>query len=135
MDHLSAKSRSKLMSRIRGRDTKPELVIRRLVHSMGYRFRLHASDLPGRPDMVFRSKRKVVFVHGCFWHQHSCGRGSRPKTNTDFWSSKLERNRTRDREVAKRLRQSGWRSLVVWECQIREETHLRRRLEHFLSRS
>ena len=132
MDHLSARKRSQLMSRIRGRNTKPERAVRSLVHRMGFRFRLHSADLPGRPDLVFRSRRKVIFVHGCFWHQHSCKRGTRPKTNRAFWAEKLERNRARDEDVATELGRLGWRSLVVWECQTLKEELLCKRLRRFL---
>lgn len=120
------------MSRIRGRNTKPERAVRSLVHRMGFRFRLHSADLPGRPDLVFRSRRKVIFVHGCFWHQHSCKRGTRPKTNRAFWAEKLERNRARDEDVATELGRLGWRSLVVWECQTLKEELLCKRLRRFL---
>lgn len=132
MDHLPIRERSELMSRVRGRNTKPELAVRSLIHRMGFRFRLHGADLPGRPDLVFRSKRKVVFVHGCFWHQHTCKRGISPKTNPHFWATKLERNRARDRDVAKKLKELSWRVLVVWECQLGDETALRKRLLRFL---
>src|ERR1700730_8769907 len=111
MDHLSARQRSELMSRVRGRDTKPERTVRSLVHRMGFRFRLHALDLPGRPDLVFRSRRKVIFVHGCFWHQHSCKRGTQPKANRKFWLNKFKRNRERDRLVAGQLKRLGWTAL------------------------
>src|SRR5262245_23833709 len=132
MDRLCPKQRSQLMSRIRGRDTRPELVVRRLVHGLGYRYRLHAADLPGRPDLVFRSRRKVILVHGCFWHQHDCKRGTKPKGNEEFWTRKLDRNRARDAEVARSLEILGWKLMVVWECQISDEARLLRAIARFL---
>ena len=107
------------MSRIRGKDTKPELLVRRLVHRMGYRFRLHRPDLPGKPDLVFAGRRKVIFVHGCFWHRHSeCSKGrSFPSSSQEFWRSKLDGNVTRDRLSVRALEELGWRALVIWECQ------------------
>ena len=108
------------MSLVRSKDTKPELRVRRLVHSLGYRYRLQARDLPGRPDLVFRRRRKVMFVHGCFWHRHSCQMGNRiPKTRVGFWSEKLERNERRDTAIARKLRKDGWSVLVIWECQTK----------------
>lgn len=109
------------MSLIRGKNTKPELAVRRLVHSMGYRYRLHRADLPGRPDLVFPGRKKVIFVHGCFWHRHpGCSRCRLPKSRTDFWESKLAGNRLRDLQHQEGLRALGWGVLVVWECQVRK---------------
>jgi len=122
------------MSRIRGKDTKPELIVRRLLYADGFRYRLHAADLPGRPDIVFRSRKKVIFVHGCFWHQHSgCRNASIPKTRTDFWSEKLARNTTRDQVVLRQLCEKGWVALIVWECEIKDVASLRVKLHEFLS--
>ena len=119
MDTLTPAERSRLMSRIRGKDTKPELAVRRYLHGLGYRYRLHARELPGRPDIVFRPRRKVVFVHGCFWHQHGrCRAGRMPKSNTDYWTEKFSANKRRDRLAKLRLTRLGYRYLVVWECQI-----------------
>ena len=134
MDVLTPEQRSYCMSRIRGRDTKPELVVRRIVHAMGYRFRLHRRDLPGRPDIVLPRHRKVIEVRGCWWHGHSCRYG-RPKarTNAEFWQEKLTGNVERDKRNVKALRRSGWRVLVVWECQTRDAERLLSRLERFLS--
>ena len=107
------------MSRIRSKDTKPELMVRRLIHSMGYRFRLHRRNLPGRPDIVFPGRQKVVFVHGCFWHRHpNCARAQIPDANRDYWEPKLARNVQRDREALEQLANLGWRSFVVWECEV-----------------
>ena len=119
-DHISPESRSRIMSRIRGKNTKPELVVRRLIHAMGYRYRLHRKNLPGTPDLTFSARKKVIFVHGCFWHQHSCPRGVRPASNTEFWNEKLNRNVRRDRKNLTMLRRNGWSVLVLWECETKE---------------
>ena len=117
VDTLSPAQRSERMSRVRSRDTKPELLVRKLVHGMGYRYRLHRNDLPGKPDLVFGPRRKVILVHGCFWHGHDCARGARqPKANADYWLAKIERNRSRDARVQEELRQAGWRVIILWEC-------------------
>ena len=134
-DNLTASQRSRCMSRIRARDSRPEMIVRRLIHSMGYRYVLHRKDLPGCPDIVLPRHLKIVFVHGCFWHRHRCRFGNpRPKHNSQYWSDKFQRNVERDRRVRRKLRQSGWRVLVLWECQLRDEAQVRRRLERFLER-
>lgn len=135
MDTLSREDRSRRMSRVRGKNTKPEMVVRRLLHGMGYRYRLHRKDLPGRPDIVFVAARKVIFVHGCFWHRHEgCSLARLPKTRLDFWRPKLEANRLRDIECEEALRLEGWQVLVVWECELkpRELPSLAERLATFL---
>ena len=119
LDPLSKAQRSERMTRVRSRDTKPEMVLRKLVFSLGYRYRLHDARLPGRPDLVFSSRRCVIFMHGCFWHQHGCETYKQPASRTWFWSRKLSSNVLRDQEVGKRLASAGWRSLVVWECELR----------------
>ena len=134
MDTVTAQRRSEMMSKVRGWDTKPELVVRRLVHGMGYRYRLHVAALPGRPDLVFPSLGKIVFVHGCFWHQHSCKRSARPTSNVAFWEKKLDRNLARDRASAAALKQEGWSVLVIWECETNNRQKLKRKLSRFLSR-
>lgn len=112
--------RSALMARIGPKNSKPEMIVRRLLHALGYRFRLHAKDLPGRPDIVFRSKKKVIFVHGCFWHRHhGCKKATTPKTRVEFWTEKFERNVARDRLKEAALRERGWLVLVVWECETK----------------
>lgn len=121
-DSLTPKERSRRMAAIRGRDTKPELVVRRLVHALGYRYRLHGRGLPGRPDMVFPGRRAVIFVHGCFWHRHpdpTCPLARLPKSRLDFWLPKLEGNRRRDAAILDRLTAAGWRVLTIWECELR----------------
>lgn len=122
------------MRAIRSRDTKPEMAVRRLVHGMGYRYRLHQSDLPGRPDIVFAGRRAVLFVHGCFWHSHGCGRTHTPRSNTTYWGPKLGKNRKRDREHLLALSRAGWRTMVVWECEVADAA-LPRRLKQFLGRA
>lgn len=126
--------RSANMRAIRGRDTKPELTVRSMVHRLGYRFRLHRTDLPGTPDIVFPSRHAVIFVHGCFWHAHSCRRGqSRPTSNAQFWATKIEGNATRDAAVLDQLAAVGWNTLVVWECELRDASTLATRIQAFLN--
>jgi len=120
------------MRRIRSRDTQPELAIRSLVHKMGYRFRLHRKDLPGKPDLTFVSRRKVIFLHGCFWHAHHCKTAHIPKSNASYWGPKLQRNRARDKKNLKALIRLGWKPLVVWECELSDERRLRRCVRQFL---
>lgn len=123
-DRLDKSSRSELMSKIRGRNTKPEVFIRNIIYSAGFRYRLHARGIPGRPDIAFASRAKVVFVNGCFWHGHDC-RGTRlPKSNRKFWNDKIERNRARDIRNLAECRQLGWSCLVVWECALRGKGRL-----------
>ncbi len=125
------------MSRVRSRDTRPEMRVRRAIHRMGYRYRLHASDLPGRPDLVFRSRRSVIFVHGCFWHQHpdpSCKLARRPKSRLDFWDKKLGGNRARDERIRLALAEAGWRMLELWECQLGDADWVEKTVVEFLGR-
>ena len=133
VDTLTPAQRSERMARVRSKDTVPELKVRRLAHGLGYRYRKHRRDLPGRPDMAFISRRKVVFVHGCFWHRHDCPMGRRlPKSRQQFWFSKLERNRERDAEILEQLRNAGWDTLIIWECETRDVSVLVDRLKGFL---
>ncbi len=134
LDPLTPEERSGRMSLIRGKDTKPELAVRKLVHGMGFRYRLHARDLPGNPDLVFRSRFKVIFVHGCFWHQHGCGNYRMPRTKRSFWIPKLDGNRARDARIRRELCKLGWRSLTVWECELKELARLRARIRRFLEK-
>lgn len=121
------------MARVRGKDSGPEWVVRRLLHSMGWRYRLHARDLPGRPDIVVRSRRRAIFVHGCFWHRHEgCRRATMPATRTEFWAAKFAANVERDRRVFEALRTAGWSVLVVWECELRDRDALAARLDAFM---
>jgi DNA mismatch endonuclease (patch repair protein) len=135
-DNLTAQQRSRNMSRVKGRDTKPELLVRSVVHRLGYRFRLHGKELPGRPDLVLPRHRKVIFVHGCFWHGHAgCRRAARPSTNREFWDRKIEGNVARDAANTKALRRAGWKVLVVWQCALKDRARLEKRLRGFLSES
>ena len=121
------------MRAVKSKDTGAEMIVRRLVHSLGYRYRLHRRDLPGVPDLVFPARRAVIFVHGCFWHQHDCRRGARmPKTRRDYWGPKLRKNQDRDRRQQEGLRVQGWRVLVVWECETADQARLARQLKGFL---
>lgn len=135
-DVFSKKKRSWIMSRIKGHDTKPERLVRSLVHRMGYRFRLNVADLPGKPDLVLPRHGKVIFVHGCFWHGHPrCKRATIPTTRRNFWLNKIEGNRARDAKVRAALRRIGWKVLVVWQCEISAagEKKLRQKLRRFLA--
>jgi len=135
MDVFSPAKRSAVMSRIRGKNTKPEMVVRKLAHALGYRFRLHRRDLPGVPDLVFPRLKKVVFVHGCFWHQHSgCRYAYRPKSHVEFWQKKFLTNVTRDRVARADLTKLGWQVNVIWECQTLDLRRLERRLTAFLEK-
>lgn len=123
------------MARVRNRDTRPELRVRQIVHRLGYRYRLHGKSLPGKPDLVFASRRKVIFVHGCFWHRHpdpNCKLARLPKSRQDFWLPKLEGNRARDERVVQALTNQGWKVLELWECQCKEREHLENTLREFL---
>ena len=133
MDTVDPKKRSEIMSHIRGKNTKPELLIRSLLHRSGFRFRIHRRDLPGNPDIVLPKYKTVIFVHGCFWHGHDCKRGARlPKTNRDYWETKITRNRERDQQHDEELRRKGWRILVVWECQTKEPQAIAGQIKNFL---
>lgn len=123
-DHLSRDARSALMAKVRTRNTDPELVVRRALHALGYRFRLHCRDLPGTPDIVLRRLRVVVFMNGCFWHGHTCPRGKLPKSNLDYWTQKIAVNKARDQRVLRKLRRLGWRPMIIWECWTRSEKRL-----------
>ena len=132
-DVHTQEQRSRNMAAIRSKDTKPEMLVRRLVHCMGYRYRLHRKDLPGKPDLTFPSLRKVLFVHGCFWHMHHCRYGRvKPATNAQFWELKRKSNVARDLRDRRRLRTMGWRSLIVWECWLRDIEGLGVKLVNFL---
>lgn len=134
VDTLSVGERSRVMSLVRGKNTRPEMLDRRLLHGAGFRYRLHDATLPGKPDLVFSRKRKVIFVHGCFWHRHQdCDLARIPKSNQAFWLAKLEGNKIRDESNQRKLQDAGWSTLVVWECELRDLEALERRLRQFLA--
>jgi DNA mismatch endonuclease (patch repair protein) len=133
MDLITQSRRAANMARIRGRDTEPERAVRRLAHSLGYRFRLHRRDLPGTPDLVFPARHKVVFVNGCFWHRHGgCRYAYTPKTNMEFWTSKFEANVARDNRVLGKLDELGWSALTIWECETANLDLLIKKLKRYL---
>lgn len=133
MDSLSKEERSEIMARVRSKNMRPELFVRKLVFALGYRYRLHARDLPGCPDLVFRPRRKVIFVHGCFWHRHAnCALARMPKSRLDFWAPKLEGNRERDEKNKRTLHREGWKVLTVWECELDDAKRLDTRIRRFL---
>ncbi len=133
VDVLTKKQRSFNMSQIRNKDTRPEILVRSIVHRLGYRYALHRKDLPGKPDMVLTRHCKIIFIHGCFWHMHRCRYGRVvPKTNKKFWKLKREGNVDRDKRNLRKLRREGWKVLVIWECQIRNSKILINKLEIFL---
>jgi DNA mismatch endonuclease (patch repair protein) len=132
-DRITPVQRSRNMARIRSKDTAPELIVRRLLHALGYRFRLHFASLPGRPDLAFPKRKKAIFVHGCFWHSHpGCVRATRPVSRAAFWAEKFEKNQERDTRVQAQLRDQGWNVLVVWECETKEYDTLKAKLKAFL---
>src|SRR6266516_3889707 len=135
MDRVSVRQRAKNMSRIRCKNTVPELQLRKLVHALGFRYRLHENKLPGRPDIVFRKRKKLIFLHGCFWHQHQgCKDGRIPNSRQKYWRPKLLGNKARDVRNRLRLRRLGWRSLVIWECELPSPKEVQRKVLRFLER-
>ncbi|HZF98969.1 MAG TPA: very short patch repair endonuclease [Pseudoxanthomonas sp.] len=136
VDTVTQERRSAIMSRVRGKDTTPEMIVRRLVFSLGYRYRLHGRKLPGKPDLVFTSRKKVIFIHGCFWHRHEgCALARIPKSRTDFWTNKLTSNKERDIRNRCALQELGWDVLTLWECELGDHDDLRRRVIAFLERN
>lgn len=122
MDKIDKATRSRVMSKVKSKNTKPEMKVRSLAHKAGYRYRLHSSSLPGKPDMVFPSRKLAIFIHGCFWHGHNCKHGKRqPSSNTEYWSNKIRGNVERDKRVQNELVELGWKPLIIWECQIEAE--------------
>jgi DNA mismatch endonuclease, patch repair protein len=131
-DTRSSSQRSRIMQAVRSSDTTPERLVRKLLFRLRYRFRLHAKQLPGTPDIVFPARRKVIFVHGCFWHAHGCRYGRMPKSRLDFWTPKLAGNAQRDRRNLQALRRAGWRTLIVWQCELRDISRVQAKLKRFL---
>jgi DNA mismatch endonuclease (patch repair protein) len=133
VDNLSPAERSEIMARVHSRDTKPEVRVRKIIYALGYRYRLHVRSLPGHPDIVFRKLRKVIFVHGCFWHRHpNCALARLPKSRSDFWFPKLEGNRARDGKNRMDLMRQGWKVMTIWECQLGRTGRLASRIKRFL---
>lgn len=133
VDSLSQEERSEIMARVHSKNMRPELAVRKLVFALGYRYRLHANDLPGHPDLVFRPRKKVIFVHGCFWHRHAhCALARMPKSRVEFWEPKLEGNRQRDEKNNRALAREGWRVLTLWECELKDAARLEWRIRRFL---
>jgi DNA mismatch endonuclease, patch repair protein len=133
MDVFSKEKRSQIMSHVSGKNTKPELIVRSLLHHMGYRFRLHRKNLPGKPDIILPKYKKVIFIHGCFWHGHkNCPRSKRPTTNKEFWHKKIDRNIHHDKEIVSNLKESGWDILIVWTCEIKDLNQLKDKILNFL---
>lgn len=131
-EHITKAQRSRNMARVKNKNTAPELVVRKILHRLGFRFRLHRSDLPGNPDVVLPRHRKIILVHGCFWHGHDCPRGKRPSTKQEFWNPKLDKNQQRDKANQEKLRELGWQVLVVWECQVKDTDKLTELLSDFM---
>ena len=132
MDWMTPQQRRRVMQAIRSKDTGPEMVVRRMVHGMGFRYRLHRKDLPGRPDLVFGPRKKAIFVNGCFWHAHNCKYGRMPESRREYWIPKLTANKERDALNVAKLEATGWQVLTVWECEIRDAEALALRLREFL---
>lgn len=132
-DVFSTEERSQIMARVKSKNTKPEMLVRSLIHHMGFRFRLHHDKLPGKPDIVLPRHKKIVLVHGCFWHQHpGCSQAERPTSNTEYWNKKLDRNMERDKKNKAELERLGWQVLTLWECEIKKHEALWGKLEEFL---
>jgi DNA mismatch endonuclease (patch repair protein) len=133
VDNISSAERSEIMARVRSKNSRAELFVRKLTFTLGYRYRLHVSDLPGCPDLAFRKLRKVIFVHGCFWHRHAdCALARLPKSRLDFWEPKLEGNKKRDQRNKRKLNEEGWKVLTIWECQLKDSGRLQAKIRSFL---
>ncbi len=133
MDTFSKEKRSEIMRAVKSKDSQAELSVRRMLHQAGFRYRLHVADLPGKPDLVFPSRRKAIFMHGCFWHSHkNCPAARRPSSNVEYWEAKLERNAKRDKENRKQLKNLGWKTIVIWECELKYPDAVFSKLTHFL---
>lgn len=133
MDTLSPTERSKRMGLVKGKNTRPEIIVRKLIYSLGYRYRLHVKDMLGRPDIVFHGRRKVIFIHGCFWHRHeNCRLARIPKSRVEFWTEKLGKNKLRDIAIQKQLIEKGWAVMTIWECEISNKAALVDRIKKFM---
>lgn len=132
MDVFSPAQRSEIMRRVRSKNTRPEMTVRKLIYGMGYRYRTHCRAVRGCPDIVLSGRKQAIFVHGCFWHRHTCSSATLPKGNRDYWESKQNRNAARDKQNVRALRKSGWKVLTIWECELKNVNRLQRRLRRFL---
>lgn len=132
MDRVTEATRSRIMAAVHTKNTSAEKTVRSIVYGMGYRYTLNRRELPGSPDLVFKGRRKVIFVHGCFWHGHSCKYGRLPKSKLDYWQPKIQANRNRDRMQSRRLRKAGWSLMVIWQCQLKGREELEARIRRFL---
>ncbi|MBT9368323.1 very short patch repair endonuclease [Rhizobium sp. CSW-27] len=132
VDTRSPDQRRRIMQSVKQKDTGPEIAVRKKLHSLGYRFRLHGRTLPGRPDLVFPSRKKVIFVHGCFWHGHECSKGALPKSRLEYWKPKIDANKTRDERNVNELKKAGWESLVLWQCEVARLDEAIDSIERFL---
>jgi DNA mismatch endonuclease (patch repair protein) len=133
VDRVSAERRSFIMSRVHQKDTKPEVIVRKLIYGLGYRYRLHCKDLPGKPDIVFKSRHKVIFIHGCFWHNHKgCLKGRLPKSRIEYWQAKIANNVKRDEKVNRELGNLHWKYMTIWQCEIKDRENLIKRIVDFL---
>ncbi|MFA6132853.1 MAG: DNA mismatch endonuclease Vsr [Phycisphaerae bacterium] len=136
LDRFTQAERSRIMRLVKGKNTEPEITVRKMLHDLGFRFRLYRDDLPGKPDIVLPRWKAVIFVNGCFWHQHAgCSRAARPRSNARFWNRKLDRNVVRDHQNVRRLRADGWRTITLWECRIKDTPALRQKLERFIRKA
>lgn len=135
IDVFSPSERSRIMRRVKSKDTAPEMLVRRLVYSLGYRYRLHRKDLPGKPDLAFIAKKKAIFVHGCFWHAHGCKRSKLPETRKEYWAAKIDRNQKRDEKNRELLTKLGWMVLSLWECELKDRNQLEKNIKQFLEES
>lgn len=133
MDTFTPEERSRIMAAVKDKDTRPELLVRRLLREMGFHYRLHPKDVPGKPDISFKGRKKAIFIHGCFWHGHACKRGARtPKTNREYWEQKINRNKQRDVQHRDALRAMGWDVLTLWECELKDISRVMERLTVFM---
>jgi DNA mismatch endonuclease, patch repair protein len=132
-DHVGKDKRSRIMRSVKSKNSGPEMVLRRSLHRLGFRYRIHCADLPGKPDIVFTKRKKIIFVHGCFWHGHGCGKGRLPKSNVEFWRDKIERNIVRDAAAREHLENAGWKVLTVWQCELRDPSFVQDKVLSFLN--
>lgn len=132
MHNTPSEKRSAIMRSVKSKNTRPEIIVRQIIYSLGFRYRLHRKDLPGSPDIVFPGRKKAIFVHGCFWHWHGCKRSRMPKTNSEYWETKIQRNQERDKRNCTALADISWQTLVVWECELKDKSNLEKKLVQFI---